>query len=257
MREDRALGAPRRSSGRRPAAAAGRVLVAVYGTFALAAGARAAVQLATRFDEAPLAYLLSAFAAVVYVVATVGLVRGGRGGRRTALVAITVELVGVLVVGHAVAGRPGGLPRRDGVVGVRPRLLLRPAGAAGARAAAAAPRGPAAGGQKSPPPKSPPPKSPPPKSPPPPSQPLSAPPAKSPPGRRRSRRRRPGAVLVALGVGLLVPAAEQAAVAQPGVEQRVGDGGADDQAADRAEQAAADHAAHAGPAVAAAVAAAP
>jgi hypothetical protein len=77
----------------------GRVLVAVYGTFALAAGARAAVQLATQFDEAPVAYLLSAFSAVVYLVATVGLARGGRGGRRTAVVACAVELVGVLVVG--------------------------------------------------------------------------------------------------------------------------------------------------------------
>ena len=77
----------------------GRVLVGVYAVFALAAGARAAVQLATRFDEAPVAYLLSALAAVVYVVATVGLARGGRGGRRTAVVACTVELAGVLVVG--------------------------------------------------------------------------------------------------------------------------------------------------------------
>ena len=76
-----------------------RALVAVYGVFALAAGARATVQLSTRFSEAPVAYLLSAFAAAVYVVATVGLVRGGRGGRRLALTAITVELVGVLVVG--------------------------------------------------------------------------------------------------------------------------------------------------------------
>jgi hypothetical protein len=77
----------------------GRVLVAVYAVFALAAGARAAVQLSTRFAEAPLAYLLSAVAAVVYVVATVGLARGGRAGRRVAFVAITTELVGVLVVG--------------------------------------------------------------------------------------------------------------------------------------------------------------
>jgi hypothetical protein len=76
-----------------------RVLVAVYAVFALAAGARAAVQLSTRFAEAPLAYLLSALAAVVYIVATVGLARGGRGGRRMAFVAITTELVGVLVVG--------------------------------------------------------------------------------------------------------------------------------------------------------------
>ena len=77
----------------------GRVLVTLYVTLALAATARAAVQLATRFDEAPLAYLLSAFAAVVYVVATVALVHGGRNGRRTATVALSVELIGVLVVG--------------------------------------------------------------------------------------------------------------------------------------------------------------
>ena len=77
----------------------GRVLVALYATLALAASARAAVQLASRFDEAPLAYVLSAVAALVYVVATVALVRGGRGGRRTAAVALSFELVGVLVVG--------------------------------------------------------------------------------------------------------------------------------------------------------------
>jgi hypothetical protein len=88
----------------------GRVLVALYGIFALAAGARAAVQLSTRFAEAPLAYLLSALAAVVYVVATVGLVRGGRSGRRTALVAITIELVGVLVVGTLSLADPAAFP---------------------------------------------------------------------------------------------------------------------------------------------------
>jgi hypothetical protein len=54
------------------------------------------VQLATRFGEAPVAYLLSALAAAVYVVATLAL---ARGARRTAFVAITVELIGVLVVG--------------------------------------------------------------------------------------------------------------------------------------------------------------
>ena len=88
----------------------GRVLVALYGVFALAAGARATVQLATRFEDAPLAYLLSALAAVVYVVATVGLVRGGRAGRRTALGAITVELVGVLVVGTLSLADPAAFP---------------------------------------------------------------------------------------------------------------------------------------------------
>jgi hypothetical protein len=98
---DRALGRPA-EPGAGPASTSsglGRVLVAVYALFAVAAGARAGVQIATRFDEAPVAYLLSALAAVVYLVAVVGLVRGGRGGRRTALAAITVELAGVLVVG--------------------------------------------------------------------------------------------------------------------------------------------------------------
>jgi hypothetical protein len=101
MRENRTLGEPATAGdGRSPGGSgAGRVLVAVYGTFALAAGARAAVQLSTKFHEAPVAYLLSAFAAVVYIVATIGLVRGGPGGRRLALVAISVELVGVLVIG--------------------------------------------------------------------------------------------------------------------------------------------------------------
>jgi hypothetical protein len=74
----------------------GRVLVAVYGVFALAATSRAGVQIATKFAEAPLAYLLSAFAAVVYIVLTVALARGNRG---VALAACSVELAGVLIVG--------------------------------------------------------------------------------------------------------------------------------------------------------------
>jgi hypothetical protein len=77
----------------------GRVLLLVYGIFALSAGARAGVQIATRFAEAPLAYLLSALAAVVYLAATVGLAVGGPRGRRLALVSCTFELIGVLVVG--------------------------------------------------------------------------------------------------------------------------------------------------------------
>lgn len=79
----------------------GRPLVAVYGLFALAAGARSAVQIATQFHRAPLAYLLSAFAALVYVVATVSLARGDATSRRLATVAISIELVGVLSVGTA------------------------------------------------------------------------------------------------------------------------------------------------------------
>ncbi len=88
----------------------GRVLVTVYGVFALSASARAGVQIATRFGEAPLAYLLSALAAGVYVLATVGLALPGARSRRLALVACTVELVGVLVVGTASVFAPSAFP---------------------------------------------------------------------------------------------------------------------------------------------------
>ena len=67
---------------RATATGAGRVLVAVYGIFALSATARAAVQIAGKFDDAPLAYLLSALAGVVYILATVGLA-GPRPWART------------------------------------------------------------------------------------------------------------------------------------------------------------------------------
>ena len=77
----------------------GRMLIAVYGIFAVAATSRSAVQLATRFEQAPLAYVLSAFAAVVYVVATAAL--AGVVSRRVAYLACGVELVGVVVVGAA------------------------------------------------------------------------------------------------------------------------------------------------------------
>lgn len=108
---------PGRRSGARPgpggdrsstASGPGRVLVAVYGVFALAATARASVQLLRDWHEAPLAYALSAVAAAVYVVATVAL---ARGARRLATVAVVVELVGVLVVGAFSLADPAAFPR--------------------------------------------------------------------------------------------------------------------------------------------------
>jgi amino acid transporter len=89
----------------------GKVLVAVYGVFALAACARAGVQIATRFDEAPLAYLLSALAGVIYLIATIMLARGTRTSRRVATVAIILELVGVLTVGILSVLDPEAFPR--------------------------------------------------------------------------------------------------------------------------------------------------
>jgi hypothetical protein len=79
----------------------GRLLIFVYGLFALSAGARALVQIATKFHQAPLAYLLSAAAAVIYIVATVCLARSSPTSRRIAIVCCTIELVGVIVVGAA------------------------------------------------------------------------------------------------------------------------------------------------------------
>jgi hypothetical protein len=88
----------------------GRLLVAVYGLFALSAGARSLVQLATKFHQAPLAYLLSAFAAVVYLVATISLARASQASRRVAYVAISIELVGVLTVGTVSLLAPSAFP---------------------------------------------------------------------------------------------------------------------------------------------------
>jgi len=74
----------------------GRALVAVYAVFAIAATARSVYQLATKASEAPFAYVLSAIAGVVYVVATWAL---ATGNRRVAAAAIGFELVGVLGIG--------------------------------------------------------------------------------------------------------------------------------------------------------------
>jgi hypothetical protein len=89
---------------------AGRLLVAAYTVLALAAGARSAVQLALQFSEAPLAYLLSAAAAVVYLVAAVALRRPEALARRVAAVSMSVELLGVLAVGTLTLVRPGSFP---------------------------------------------------------------------------------------------------------------------------------------------------
>ena len=77
----------------------GRVLVVVYAILALAATGRSVFQILTKFDTAPLAYVLSAVAAVVYVLATVALVARGRGWYAVAWATIGFELLGVLVVG--------------------------------------------------------------------------------------------------------------------------------------------------------------
>ncbi|MEH0819465.1 MULTISPECIES: hypothetical protein [unclassified Micromonospora] len=88
-------GTPARTTNSGP----GRLLIAVYLLFAIAATSRAGLQIATKFDEAPVAYLLSALAAMIYIVAAVGLARAGHAGRRVALACCSVELIGVVGVG--------------------------------------------------------------------------------------------------------------------------------------------------------------
>lgn len=88
-----------------------RLLVVVYAIFAIAATSRSAVQLSTRFDEAPFAYLLSAVAALVYVVATIALSRGDRTSRRVARTALIFELCGVVIIGTASLLLPEAFPR--------------------------------------------------------------------------------------------------------------------------------------------------
>ncbi|MEW2549753.1 hypothetical protein AB0910_28985 [Streptomyces sp. NPDC047002] len=63
------------------------------------AASRSVYQIATEYHRAPLAYALSAVAAVVYVFITYTLVRGGETARKVALVCCALELVGVLTVG--------------------------------------------------------------------------------------------------------------------------------------------------------------
>ena len=87
---------PRLPARRRPL---GQVLVAAYAVFAISAGARAFAQIVTKFDVAPVAYLLSVLAAAVYLVATWAFRRPGRRWFLVALAACLVELVGVLGIG--------------------------------------------------------------------------------------------------------------------------------------------------------------
>lgn len=88
-----------------------RFLIAVYAVFALAACARAAVQIATRFEQAPVAYSLSAGAAAIYVLATVSLARGGLRWRYIAIGACLTELIGVVTIGTVSLMVPEYFPR--------------------------------------------------------------------------------------------------------------------------------------------------
>lgn len=73
-----------------------RILVAVYAVLAAAATGRSVFQIIDRFEQAPIAYTLSAVAAVVYILATLAL---ALRWDRLAWLTIGFELVGVLAIG--------------------------------------------------------------------------------------------------------------------------------------------------------------
>ena len=97
---------PASHTGRGP----GRLIVALYGLLALAATGRSVLQIVEYFDRAPVSYLLSALAALIYIVATIGLARGVRLSVRIASGAIVIELIGVLVVGAISYVAPDAFP---------------------------------------------------------------------------------------------------------------------------------------------------
>jgi len=77
----------------------GRVILALYVVFVIGSTSRATAQILTRFEDAPLAYTLSAVAAAIYIVATVSLAVPGQRAWQVSVVAISIELMGVLAVG--------------------------------------------------------------------------------------------------------------------------------------------------------------
>ena len=84
----------------------GRVLMGLYTVFAIASGVRAVYQIFAKFSVAPLAYSLSAVAALVYLVAVVALRRRSVVAWRVTLTVCIFELAGVLLVGTATLFEP-------------------------------------------------------------------------------------------------------------------------------------------------------
>ncbi|GAB4118572.1 MAG: hypothetical protein Fur005_20330 [Roseiflexaceae bacterium] len=76
-----------------------RQLALVYGFFAIAAGSRALYQIATRWHEAPVAFCLSAIAALIYLIATISLHQPTRRAWWVTIAICSLELAGVLIIG--------------------------------------------------------------------------------------------------------------------------------------------------------------
>ncbi|MER6255699.1 hypothetical protein ABT224_30540 [Streptomyces sp. NPDC001584] len=106
-----ATGAATTAAGRkRLVSGPGLLLVWLYGVMVVGAVSRSAFQISTEFDRAPLAYSLSAVAALAYAFITYSLVRGGETARKAALICCAAELAGVLAVGTWTVVRPESFP---------------------------------------------------------------------------------------------------------------------------------------------------
>ena len=87
-----------------------QVLLLLYALFTVAAGARSLVQLATRADEAPFAYVLSLLAAVTYALGWLAIRRASEGHTAFASRMLWIELAGVLTVGTLSLVEPDWFP---------------------------------------------------------------------------------------------------------------------------------------------------
>ncbi|MEY4417860.1 MAG: hypothetical protein RIQ88_298 [Actinomycetota bacterium] len=74
----------------------GNLVIALYAVFALSATVRGTYQIYRKFQDAPLAYSLSLLAGIVYVVATIALLKRNF---RLAKATMWFELVGVITIG--------------------------------------------------------------------------------------------------------------------------------------------------------------
>ena len=81
---------PKGSNGGR-SSGLGRIIIAVYGVLALSATVRAVFQIMSDFSAAPLAYLLSALAGLVYIVATLALASKKPGSWKLSWYAVWFE----------------------------------------------------------------------------------------------------------------------------------------------------------------------
>ena len=104
--DDRDRPAPRPTRSPPRVTGVGRLLIAVYGVLALAATGRSRRADRRPVREAPVAFSLSALAAVVYIVATIALIARAPAWYRVAWITIGFEMAGVLASEPSASSTP-------------------------------------------------------------------------------------------------------------------------------------------------------